>query len=167
MLNFFRNFGQDRLLKYVFFLLSRSDRVQIENLPKLNRKISQNKILLSHIVCLDLNKLFSTESGCGLGFDYIISLLPLKAACSLSNYTVFLLKTSFPQRKTIRKAPKGGKPDRKPYDPYIWFQKSIQKNQPIMSTVACCRKATTKVETSSLRNLKPQRNCTFVNSISG
>jgi hypothetical protein len=44
---------------------------------------------------------------------------------------------------------KGGKPDRKPYSPSLWFKKSIQKPQ--------------------VRELsrEPQQNCTFMNSAPG
>jgi hypothetical protein len=59
----------------------------------------------------------------GLGFIYIISSSPLKAALfSFSHYTLFIYKDIFILffhiEIAIRNVLKGGKPNRKPYNPY-------------------------------------------------
>jgi hypothetical protein len=84
----------------------------------------------------------------------------------------------FPIETTVKIVSKEGKPDRKPYHLYGFRndEKSIQNNQSIKKTQVCscivlCRKAKSKVETSSEKSQdytqKPQRNFTFMNSILG
>jgi hypothetical protein len=65
---------------------------------------------------------------------------------------------TFPIETLIRNAAKGGKPDRKPYHPYGFInqKQSMQKTQVCSwrAFIHFIEKLKTKVETSSLRNLK-------------
>jgi hypothetical protein len=57
--------------------------------------------------------------GLGLGFVFINSLFIFETSIVLSLITLYLYINLFPiETKILKKASKGGKPDRNPYHPY-------------------------------------------------
>jgi hypothetical protein len=61
----------------------------------------------------------TAESGCGLGFVYIIFLFTYERSIGfLLLHFIYIKIHLFPIKTTTRNASKGGKPDRKPYSPY-------------------------------------------------
>jgi hypothetical protein len=68
--------------------------------------------------------------GGGLALFTLSLCLPVKVALIFLLLHFIYKYTSFPHKTTIRNASTGDKPDGKPYPP-LWFQNSIQNNQPM------------------------------------
>jgi hypothetical protein len=85
------------------------------------------------------------ERGGGLGFVCIISLFTFERSIALSLITLyFCIKHTFPMETILRNAPKGGKPDRKPYHPYGLrnpYKIINEENSSLFLNSIFCRKA--------------------------